>query len=201
MGKGELVAREPDLEQRRAGPALDARPAGRLEPLERLLLAREHPRHATQVGDHLVATELRREYRQLAFQLDEVGPCIEDGLEWRALVTGRVLVEIHDSRTPAVGDIAAVGGFEPGEDLQQRRLAAPVRPDDADASPRRTVRSAPSRMRRDPNDFVIAWPASSVTAWSGRVTSARIGPARGTRRAMPGIYPRGWRPEWGLLQR
>ena len=129
----ELVGREPDLEESRAGATLGARPAGRLEPFERLLLAGEDAGHPTEVGDHLVAAELVRECRELALELDEIGSCRENGLERRPRVAGRVLVEVRDPGAAAARDLAAVGGLLAREDLQERRLAAAVRPDDTDS--------------------------------------------------------------------
>ena len=132
VGSDSSSGREPELEQGGARPPRGARPAGSLEALERLLLAGEHPRHPVEVGDHLGAPELRRELGQLPLELDEIGPRVEHGLERGPVVTGRVLVEIGDPRAAAARHLAAVGSLEAGEDLQQRRLAAAVRADDAD---------------------------------------------------------------------
>ena len=130
--KGQLIRREPELEQGGASPAGGTRATGSLEALERLLLAGEYPRHPVEVGDHLGAAELRREPGQLPVELDEIGASVEHGLERRSLVAGGVLVEICDAGATAARDLPAVGSLEPGQDLQQRRLAAAVRPDDAD---------------------------------------------------------------------
>ena len=131
--QGQLILGEPELEERGTGPAGGARAAGSLEALERLLLAGEHPRHPVEVGDHLGAAELRRELGQLPIELDQIRARVEHRLERRPVVTGRVLVEIGDAGAPATRHLAAVGSLEPGQDLQQGRLAAAVRPDDADS--------------------------------------------------------------------
>ena len=115
----------------RARP-VGARPAGRFVSLERVLLACEHARHPVEVRDHLRASELRAELVQLLLELHEVGPGVEHRLQRRAVVTGRVLVEVGDASPAPAGDLAAVGGLEAREDLQQRRLAAAVRANDAD---------------------------------------------------------------------
>ena len=161
--QGQLVLREPELEQGGPRSSRGARAAGSLEALECLLLAREHPRHPIEVGDHLRAAELRREPGQLPLELDEIGACVEHRLERRPVVTGGMLVEICDADAPATRHLAAVGSLEPGQDLQQVDLPPPFGPTTPIRAAGSIARSAPSRMRREPNDFVIARPARSVT--------------------------------------
>jgi len=159
----EFVVGEADLEQRSSGPGVGAWAADGLEALESTLLTSQHPGHPIEVGDHLGASELRPEGSQLTLQLDEVLSGCEDRLDRGPIVAGRVLVEVGDARLPMDEDVAAVRCLEPCKDLSSVDLPLPFAPTTRMQAPGSTVTSAPSRMRREPKDFVIERPASSVT--------------------------------------
>ena len=170
-----------------------ARAAGRLEALERLLLAGEHPRHPVEVGDHLGAAELRRQLGQLMVELDQVGACVEHRLQRRAVVAGGMLIEVRDARAPAARDLAGVGSLEPGQDLQQGRLAAAVRADDADSrlGLDRQVRSVEDETRaerlRDRAPCEERHDRRVARCRASRSRDAAIGLIRSNGRVMPGM--------------
>ena len=128
----ELFCGEPDLEQRRSGASLRARTACLLEPSEHLLLTREDPRHASEVGDDFLTAELRCEQRELVFQLCEIGAGGDNRLERGSRIACRMLVEVGNPSPAPTRDVSLVRILETGEDLQKGRLAASVGADDTD---------------------------------------------------------------------
>ena len=82
--QGQVGFLDPDVEQHRAGAAVDARPAGGLPALDELLLPVEDARHLVEVGGELRRGELVRDSMEVAVELVEVGTGSADGLERRS---------------------------------------------------------------------------------------------------------------------
>ena len=116
-----------------------------------VLLAGEHPRHPVQIGDHLGAAELRRRARSAH---DRARPGRGGRRAPSPAPCGRRRPDADRGRrraAPAARDLAAVGSLESRQDLQQRRLAAAVRADDADPRLRldRQVRAVEDETRAE----------------------------------------------------
>ncbi len=127
---------DPEVEQHRARPAVDARPAGRFPALDQLLLAAKHARHPVEVGRELGRGQLLGHAMQVAVELVEIGTGRADGLERVSLVAERMLGEEGDDDAAPPHRRAGVGLLEPGDQPQHRRLARAVRADDAHAGAR-----------------------------------------------------------------
>ena len=165
VGSDSSAAERPSSSRAARARPVGARPAGGFESLERVLLPGEHARHPVEIGDHLGAAELRAELGQLVLELDEVGARVEHGLR---AACGR--------HRPGAGRDRRRGRRAGGRPRRRRAPRGPARifssvdlpPPFGPTTPIRafgsTARSAPSRMRREPKDFVIARPASSVIA-------------------------------------
>ena len=136
---------EPERAQVRARLALGAL-AAELGPLaEQPLLVGEralHPAHVAgqrRVGESLLGLgELPLERRQL-------GPRVEHGGERRAVVALDDLRQRREHQPAPAGDRAGVGVLLAGEDAQQRRLAAAVRSEHADAGALRELEVEPGQ--------------------------------------------------------
>ena len=124
---------DPEVEQHRARPAVDARPAGGLPALDQLLLAAQHAGHPVEIGGELGRCELLGDTVKIAVELVEIGTGRTDGLECVPLVSERVLREEGDDDPAPPHRCARVGLLEPRDQPQHRRLARPVRADDTHA--------------------------------------------------------------------
>ena len=123
---------EPELAQVHPGLALhavaaDLRPAG-----EQPLLARERPRHRVEIARERRVGEAGLGGVQVGLERRDLGPGREHGRQRRALVARDLLGQERVHEPAPADDLARVGMLEPGEDPQQRRLAAPVGPEHAD---------------------------------------------------------------------
>ena len=132
----ELVLREPEVEQHRARPALDARPARRLPALDQLLLPAQDAAHAVEIAGERGGRELVGDAVQLPVELVEVRPRRPHRLRRGPLVAQRVLRQERDDDAAPADARAGIRLLEPGEQPQHRGLARAVRPDDAHAGAR-----------------------------------------------------------------
>ena len=138
--------------------------AAELRPLaEQALLVGERALHLAHVaGEHGVG-EAALGLRELALERAQLGPRVEHGGERRAVVALDDLGQRGEHEPAPAGDRAGVRVLLAGDDPQQRRLAAAVGPEHADAGTRgelevsarehlaaaERLRDAASRQQRD----------------------------------------------------
>ena len=123
---------EPEVAQVHARLALDA-VAAELGPAgEQPLLVGERARHRVDVGGERRVGEPPLGGVQLGLELGDLRPRGEHRGERRALVARHELGQERVHEPAAADDLARVGVLEPGEDPQQRRLAAAVGAEHAD---------------------------------------------------------------------
>ena len=114
-----------------AGPlAAELAPAG-----EQPLLVGERALELAHVAGQRGVGEALLGLGELALERPELGARVEHGGERGAVVALDDLRQRREHEPAAARDRAAVGVLGPGEDAQQRRLAAAVGPEDADARP------------------------------------------------------------------
>ena len=169
VGRVSSSGREPELEQGGAGPARGARAAGSLEALERLLLAGEHPRHPIEVGDHLRRSRAASRARSAPDRarrdrgVRRAPSRAASGRHRQGAGRGRrrATPRRRDTSPPS-------GASSPARIFSRVDLPPPFGPTTPIRASGSIARSAPSRMRREPNDFVIAAPGEERHDPSGR---------------------------------
>ena len=123
---------EPEVAQVHARLALDAVAAELGPAREQPLLVGERARHRVEVGRERRVGEPPLGGVQLGLGLGDLGPRGEHGRQRRAVVALDLLGQERVHEPAAADDVARVGVLEPGEDPQQRRLAAAVGAEHAD---------------------------------------------------------------------
>ena len=123
----------PEIVEQHARLALGA-VAALLGPLrQQPLLAAERAAHGVEVGGQRRVGEAALDRVQLGLERGQLRTGGAHPGERRALVAGDVLGQERVDEPAPAGDRAVVGVLQAGEDRQQRRLAAAVGPEDADA--------------------------------------------------------------------
>ena len=154
---------EPEVEQRRPPTAVDARPAGFLPPLDKLLLATENALHLVQVGRELRRGELVRDPVQLAVELVQVGTRGAHGFERirssPSGCCGRNEVTIPRRRT----EVPASGSSSPAMSRSMVDLPEPFAPITPTRARGSIAKSRPSSTVRLPNDLRTALRLTSAT--------------------------------------
>ena len=144
-GPGERVVVEPERAQVRARLALGAL-AAELGPLaEQPLLVGERALHLPHVARERRVGESLLGLSELALERGQLRPRVEHGGERRAVVALDDLRQRREHEPAAAGDGAGVGVLLAGEDAQQRRLAAAVRSEHADAGALRELEVEPGQ--------------------------------------------------------
>ena len=134
---GEVVVVQPDVDEERARPRLEAGPTRGGPAVEQLLLPAEQPRHAIEVGARSADPLL--DGLELPLELIEIRSRRPQGRKGIPRIPFELLREIRDDEPAPLGHLAGVGELVTGEDAEQRRLAAAVRPDHAHADARLDV--------------------------------------------------------------
>ena len=127
----DVLVLEAELEQQRAGAALEARAARGRPALDAALLAVEHARHPVEVAAE--CAQQRGDLGQLLLQLGQIGPRGVHGRQRVAPVALDLLRQIRDDQAAPLRQLAGVELLQPGQHEQERRLAAAVRADHAHA--------------------------------------------------------------------
>ena len=165
--------------------ALGAVAAGVGPAREQPLVVGERAGHRVEVGGQRRVGEPRLGRVQLGLERGQLRP--GGAARWRS---GVALVAVddlrQDGRARARGGsvtVAGVGVLEPGEDPQQRRLAAAVGAEDADPRAGLDVEVGAARIERPPKDFVEAARGELGDAWPSfaSVAARRRADNRGSR--------------------
>ena len=135
----EIVVVETDVGEQRAGAALEAGAAGAGPAREHVLLPAQQARDPVEVVALLA--ELPLDLRELVLELREVGPRVAERRCRVAVVAFGLLRQERDDEPAPLRHLAGVGDLLAGEDAKQRRLAAAVRPDHAQAGAAARCRS------------------------------------------------------------
>ena len=130
---GRHVVGHAELVEQRAGLGLGAVAAVLGPARQHALLVGQRAGHRVEVGGQPRIGQPALDRVQVRLQRGQLGPRREHPRERRALVAGHVLGQERVDEPAAAGDRPVVGVLEAGQDGQQRRLAAAVRPQHADA--------------------------------------------------------------------
>ena len=130
---GRRVIGHAQLVEQRARLGLGAVAALLVPAREQALLVGQRAAHGVEVGRQPRVGQPALDARQLGLELRELGPGGDDPGQRRALVAGDVLGQEGVHEPAPARDGAVVRMLEAGEDGQQRRLAAAVGTEHADA--------------------------------------------------------------------
>jgi len=137
----EVLVVEAHVAEQRAGAALEARPARGGPALQEVLLALQQPRHPVEVTARLAERGFDR--RELALELVEVRPRCAQRVQCVPRVALELLRQECEHEPPPLRHLSRIGLLEAGKDAEERRLAAPVRPDHAQTHARLDVQVEP----------------------------------------------------------
>ena len=154
---GDVGVGQPELAEDRAGASVDGVPVQLLEAGEQPLLPAQDARHAVEIGVHLWLGQLPRAGFQLAFDLGDLGPCLQHDLERGAGIGGDELRQVGGGQVTPPHRRRRVRLLEAAQDAQEGRLAGAVGADHSDPGPVAdlqvdTIQDAPGaeRLRRAP---------------------------------------------------
>ncbi len=182
---GEVVVVEAHLGEQRARAALEARARPRaVQRSSRSSCRRSSLRHPIEVRPG--GAELRLDLRELRLELVEIGPRGAQRLERVAVVALELLRQEREHEAAPLRQLATVGGLLAGEDAQQRRLAAAVRADQAQAGARLDVEVEPVEDRAASRSSSRRRAPGAATWPQARAGGTRLRRGGGSRRATGG---------------
>ena len=163
LARGHLEQAPVDAERAQVAQrlALGAVAAGVLPAREHALVVGERARHRVEVARQMRVRQPLLGRVQLGLEHGQLRPGGAHGGARVAPVAVDDLRQVREHEPAAADHGPVVGVLEPGDDAQERRLAAAVGAEDADPRPASTSRSVPRRILRPPNDLVTPRTASN----------------------------------------